>query len=74
MACVEIEADYSRMIINPTEKSNYDEYVKLMADYLQITDKMIAAAKAGNQTEAVNLLRTSSSKQIPDCAITSIRW
>ncbi|MBK1888627.1 MCP four helix bundle domain-containing protein [Undibacterium sp. 14-3-2] len=58
----EIEADYSRMMTNAAEKANYDEYAKLMADYLQITDKMIAAAKAGNQTEAVSLLRTTSSK------------
>ncbi|MBC3926810.1 methyl-accepting chemotaxis protein [Undibacterium sp. CY21W] len=58
----EIEADYSRMMTNAAEKANYDEYAKLMADYLQITDKMIAAAKAGNSTEAVSLLRITSSK------------
>ncbi|MFZ6862063.1 methyl-accepting chemotaxis protein [Undibacterium sp. Ji67W] len=58
----ESEVAYSALISEPEEKAVYDEYTQKAAEYLQITDKMIALKKADNTPEAVALMRGDSSK------------
>ncbi len=58
----ENEADYARLISDPEEKKQFDEYSKSMTAYLQITDKMAALAHEGNGKDALTLMRTDSSK------------
>ncbi|MBC3869495.1 methyl-accepting chemotaxis protein [Undibacterium oligocarboniphilum] len=58
----ENEAEYEKLISEPAERALYDDYRKLITEYLQITDKMMAAVRAGNGAEAVTMLRTDSSK------------
>jgi len=58
----ESEAAYSALISEPEEKAVYSEYTQKAAEYLQITDKMIALKKADNSPDAVALMRGDSSK------------
>ncbi|MBC3916795.1 MCP four helix bundle domain-containing protein [Undibacterium sp. CY18W] len=58
----ENEADYARLISDPEEKKQFDEYSKSMTAYLQITDKLAALAREGNGKDALALMRTDSSK------------
>lgn len=58
----ENEAEYSRLISDPDEKKQFEEYSKSMTEYLQISDKMAALAKEGNSKDAMALMRGDSSK------------
>lgn len=58
----ENEAEYEKLISEPAERALYGDYRKLITEYLQITDKMMAAVRAGNGAEAVTMLRTDSSR------------
>ena len=58
----ENEKEYGRLVTEPEEKRQFDEYNKAMAEYLQISDKMAALSKEGNAKDAMALMRTDSSK------------
>ncbi|MCH8618088.1 methyl-accepting chemotaxis protein [Undibacterium sp. TS12] len=58
----ENEAEYARLVADPEEKKQFDDYMKSMTEYLQISDKMAALAREGNNKEAMELMRTDSSK------------
>ncbi|MFZ6731300.1 methyl-accepting chemotaxis protein [Undibacterium sp. Ji42W] len=58
----ENETDYARLISEPDEKKQFEEYSKSMTEYLQISDKMAALAKEGNSKDAMALMRGDSSK------------
>ncbi|NDI85425.1 methyl-accepting chemotaxis protein [Undibacterium crateris] len=58
----ENEQEYSRLISEPEERKQYEEYSKLATEYLAISEKMMGLATAGNGAEAVAVLRGESSK------------
>ncbi|MBC3932653.1 methyl-accepting chemotaxis protein [Undibacterium curvum] len=58
----ENEQDYSRLISEAEERKAFEEYSKLAAEYLAISEKMMSLASAGNGAEAVAILRSESSK------------
>jgi len=58
----ENETAYARLVADPEEKKQFDEYSKSMAEYLQISDKIAALAREGNSKDAMALMRGDSSK------------
>ncbi|MES2040148.1 MAG: methyl-accepting chemotaxis protein [Pseudomonadota bacterium] len=58
----ENEAEYGRLVTDPEEKKQFAEYSKSMGEYLQISDKIMVLARAGNGKDAMSLMRGDSSK------------
>jgi methyl-accepting chemotaxis protein len=58
----ENQAGYEKLISTDEERRTFDEYRKEVTAYIALTEKMTVMAKAGQKDEAVQLLRTESSK------------
>ncbi|MFZ6843292.1 methyl-accepting chemotaxis protein [Undibacterium sp. RuTC16W] len=58
----ENEKKYQALISSPQEKVEFDEYLKLMGNYLAISEKMATLAREGNTKDATAILRNESSK------------
>ncbi|MCU6434883.1 methyl-accepting chemotaxis protein [Undibacterium sp. Jales W-56] len=58
----ENEKKYQALISSAAEKAEFDDYLKMMGNYLVLSDKMTALAREGNNKEATAILRNESSK------------
>ena len=59
---IENQAAYEKLISSDEERRTYEEYRKEATAYFALTEKMTAMAKSGQKDDAVQLLRTESSK------------
>ncbi|MET3459019.1 MULTISPECIES: methyl-accepting chemotaxis protein [Pseudomonas] len=54
------QATYAKLISSPKEQSDYDDYLRLLAEYRRIETRLVSLSRAGNLEELARLLNTEA--------------
>jgi len=54
------QAAYAKLISSPAEQSDYDDYVRLLAEYRKIETRLVSLSRAGNLEDLTRLLNAES--------------